>query len=279
MEKRRFGDRKGAKRCRDVNGMSQILIDLKPRRSLGELYICEKMDVTSLVEYMKDKKDEGLTYFHAFLTLFGKTMYNRPLLNRFVSNRHVYEHNDITLSFVMKVDFDDKSEEIMVLMPLEEKDNLNTISKKVRDKVSDVRNKKDSGEGANKAILILGKLPNILRVPIVSLFKLFDKWGILPSFLVKDNLYYSSMIVSNLGTFKTDGIYHNVTDFGTCSGIITIGEIKKEGSKYFCELGISMDERIADGFYFIKSIKLMQYILDNPTLLERSINEKVKEKW
>ena len=278
MEKRRFGDRKGARRCRDVNGMSQILIDLKPRRSLGELYICEKMDVTSLVEYMKDKKDEGLTYFHAFLTLFGKTMYNRPLLNRFVSNRHVYEHNDITLSFVMKVDFDDKSEEIMVLMPLEDNDNLNTISKKVRDKVSVVRSKKDSGEGANKAILILGKLPNILRVPIVALFKLFDKWGILPSFLVKDNLYYSSMIVSNLGTFKTDGIYHNVTDFGTCSGIITIGEIKKEGSKYFCELGISMDERIADGFYFIKSIKLMQYILNNPELLERSINEEVKEK-
>ena len=278
MEKRRFGDRKGARRCRDVNGMSQILIDLKPRRSLGELYICEKMDVTSLVEYMKDKKDEGLTYFHAFLTLFGKTMYNRPLLNRFVSNRHVYEHNDITLSFVMKVDFDDKSEEIMVLMPLEDKDNLNTISKKVRDKVSVVRSKKDSGEGANKAILILGKLPNILRVPIVALFKLLDKWGILPSFLVKDNLYYSSMIVSNLGTFKTDGIYHNVTDFGTCSGIITIGEIKKEGSKYFCELGISMDERIADGFYFIKSIKLMQYILNNPELLERSINEEVKEK-
>ena len=278
MVKRRFGDRKGARRCRDVNGMSQILIDLKPRRSLGELYICEKMDVTSLVEYMKDKKDEGLTYFHAFLTLFGKTMYNRPLLNRFVSNRHVYEHNDITLSFVMKVDFDDKSEEIMVLMPLEDNDNLNTISKKVRDKVSVVRSKKDSGEGANKAILILGKLPNILRVPIVALFKLFDKWGILPSFLVKDNLYYSSMIVSNLGTFKTDGIYHNVTDFGTCSGIITIGEIKKEGSKYFCELGISMDERIADGFYFIKSIKLMQYILNNPELLERSINEEVKEK-
>ena len=278
MEKRRFGDRKGARRCRDVNGMSQILIDLKPRRSLGELYICEKMDVTSLVEYMKDKKDEGLTYFHAFLTLFGKTMYNRPLLNRFVSNRHVYEHNDITLSFVMKVDFDDKSEEIMVLMPLEDNDNLNTISKKVRDKVSVVRSKKDSGEGANKAILILGKLPNILRVPIVALFKLFDKWGILPSFLVKDNLYYSSMIVSNLGTFKTDGIYHNVTDFGTCSGIITIGEIKKEGSIYFCELGISMDERIADGFYFIKSIKLMQYILNNPELLERSINEEVKEK-
>ena len=278
MEKRRFGDRKGAKRCRDVNGMSQILIDLKPRRSLGELYICQKLDVTSLVEYMKDKKDEKLTYFHAFLTLFGKTMYNRPLLNRFVSNRHVYEHNDITLSFVMKVDFDDKSEEIMVLMPLEENDNLNTISKKVRDKVSDIRSKKDCGDGANKAILILGKLPNILRVPIVALFKLFDKWGILPSFLVKDNLYYSSMIVSNLGTFKTDGIYHNVTDFGTCSGIITIGEIKKEGSKYFCELGISMDERIADGFYFIKSIKLMQYILNNPELLERSINEEVKEK-
>ncbi len=278
MEKRKFGDRKDAKRCRDIGGMSQILIDLKPRRSLGELYISQKMDVTSLVNYMNAKTNADLTYFHAFLTLFAKVMYNRPLLNRFVSNRHVYEHKDIVLSFVMKTDFLDNSKEIMVLIPILENDNLTTISKKVSDKVNAIRNSNDRGMGANKAIQILGKLPNILRVPIVSIFKLLDKWGILPTFLIKDNLYYSSMIVSNLGTFKTDGIYHNVTDFGTCSGIITIGEIKQEGQKYYCELGISMDERIADGFYFIKSIKLMQYILNNPNLLDGDVSAKVEEK-
>ncbi len=280
--KRKFGDRRDGKRCRDIPAMNQILIDLKPKRSLGELFINQKMDVTALVNYMQklNKKDEQITYFHAFSTLISKVLYNRPLLNRFISNRHVYEHNEVSLSFVMKVDFHDKADEIMVIMPMLENDNIFTISKKIKEKVFNVRKNKDTGAGANAAIHILAKLPNMLRVPIVSLFKLFDKWGFLPSFLVKDNLYYSSMIVSNLGTFKTGGIYHNVTDFGTCSGIITIGEIKEElingQKKYLCEFGITIDERIADGFYFIQSIKLMQYILDNPELLEDDVNAKVE---
>lgn len=275
-------NRKDAIRCKDVTGMNQILIDLKPSRSLGELYINQKMDVTSLVEYIKKlkKKDDNITYFHAFATLFGKVLYNRPLLNRFVANRHVYEHKDITLSFVMKISFDDKSEEVMVVMPVLENDNIFSIRDKISKKVDNVRNNKDTGTGANNAIQVLGSLPNILRVPIVGIFKWCDKHGILPSSLVKDNIYYSSMIVSNLGTLHCDGIYHNVTDFGTCSGLITIGEIKedKESGKYYCEFGITMDERVADGFYFIKSIHLMQHILNNPKLLEDNASDIVNIK-
>ena len=91
------------------------------------------------------------------------------------------------------------------------------------------------------------------------------------------------MIISNLGSLKCNGIYHNLTDFGTCSGLITIGEIQKETikeknktiDKYFCEFGITFDERVADGFYFIKSLHLMQYILNNPEILEHAAKEKV----
>ena len=284
---RKFGDRKDAKLCRDVMGMNQICIDLKPKRSLGELYINEKVDVTNLVKYIKDKKENNqtenkITYFHAFLTAIGKTIYNRPLLNRFVANRHVYEHNDVSLSFVMKIEFNDKSEEVMVVMPIEEDDTLFTISKKVSDKVNNVRKKGDTGTGANDAIQIISKLPNILRVPLVGCFKYLDRHGWLPASLVKDNLYYSSMVISNIGTLKCGAIYHNVTDFGTCSGLINIGEIKEEvinkEKKYFCEFGVTIDERLADGFYYIKSIKLIEYLLDNPELLEEKVNEKVEIK-
>jgi len=287
--KRKFGDRKDAKRCRDVMGMNQICIDLKPKRSLSELYINQKIDVTKLVEYInKYKENESLenklTFFHAFVTAIGKTIYNRPLLNRFVANRHVYEHNDVSISFVMKIEFNDKSEEIMVIMPIEKEDNIFTISKKISDKVEKVRKKGDTGSGANDAIQILSKLPNILRIPVVGLFKYLDKIGMLPSFLIKDNLYYSSMVVSNIGSLKCGGIYHNVTDFGTCSGLITMGEIKEETikvnnkneKKYFCEFGITIDERIADGFYFIKSIKLIEHLFNNPELLEGRTDEKIE---
>lgn len=288
---RKFGDRLDAKRCRDITGMSQICIDLKPKRSLSELYINQKYDVTNLVEYINEFKktrdeDNKITYFHAFVTAIGKVIYNRPLLNRFVANRHVYEHNNVLLSFVMKIDFNDKSEEIMVITPIEKEDNLFTISDKIRNKVNNVRKKGDTGKGANDAIQIIGKLPNIIRIPIVGAFKFLDKMGWLPSFLVEDNLYYSSMVLSNVGTLKCDGIYHNVTDFGTCSGLITMGEIKeveekvkgKNVKKYYCEFGVTIDERIADGFYMIKALRLLQEILNNPKLLEGRADEKIEIK-
>ena len=96
---------RNAKRVKDITGMQQICIDLKPNRCDSDVYINQKIDVTKLMEYMKKKKDEGsdLTFFHAIVTAVGKVFYNRNKLNRFVSNRHIYEHNDVVVSFVAKV--------------------------------------------------------------------------------------------------------------------------------------------------------------------------------
>lgn len=268
------------KRVKNVNGLNQIMIDIKPNRCDSDVYINQKIDVTNLVKYMEKlkKNNKDLTYFHAFMTALGIVFYNRKKLNYYVRNRHLYEHKDIMISFVAKISFDDKSEEVMLLIPISKDDNIFKVSEKIKNKIDKLRNKDRSfnKNGANSAIDILGKLPNILRIPIVGILKYFDKIGILPSSLVKDNLYYSSLIVSNLGSIKCDAIYHNITNFGTCSGLITIGEIKDEeviidGKKQIrkmCEFGVNLDERIADGFYFVKSLKLLEYILDNPKLLE-----------
>lgn len=280
--------RRDAKRVKNISGLSQILIDLKPDRCDSDVYINRKIDVTNLVTYIESKKKENseITYFHAFVTGIAKVLYNRPKLNRFIANRHVYEHNEIIISFVAKLSFDDSSEEVMIMIPINENDNINTISKKIKEKVSLFRNKKAKKEGANDAIDVLGHLPNIIRIPIVGLFKWCDKNGFLPSSLVKDNLYYSSMIVSNLGSIKCDAIYHNITNFGTCSSLTTMGEIKNEEIIYgdgkkkirkICEFGINFDERVADGYYFAKSVKMLEYIFDNPSTLEDNISKKIEK--
>lgn len=280
-------NRKDGKRINNINGMFQIMLDLKPKRCDSDVFINQKMDVTKLVEYVDKKKKEGmdLTYFHTFVTAIGKTMYNRPKLNRFIKNRHVYEHNNIVISFVAKISFDDRSEEIMVMVPIDENDTLKSISKKIKEKVENIRNKKVNKEGANSAIDTLGRLPNIIRVPVVGFLKWCDNHDLLPSSLIKDNLYYSSMIVSNLGAIKCGAIYHNLTDFGTCSSLATMGEIKnveiinndgKKEIRKICEFGINFDERVADGYYFAKSVQLLQYIFDNPELLEEKACKKIK---
>lgn len=284
---KKFGDRKDARRVRNITGMQQIMMDIKPNRSVSDVYINNEMDLTKLCAYVDKKKKEGseITYFHAFVTAIGKVIYNRPKLNYFVANRHMYEHNDIVVSFVAKISFDDSSEEMMILQKIDEDDNINTISKKIKEKVESIRkNKEVSKEGANSAIDILAKLPNPIRIPVVGLLKWCDKKGILPMSLVNDNLYYSSMIVSNLGSIGCGAIFHNITDFGACSSLCTMGEIKtkveinekgKEVTKKVCEFGINLDERVADGYYFAKSLQLLQYIFDNPSLLEDNANDKI----
>ena len=278
------------KLIKNISGLNQIMIDLKPDRCDSDVYINSEIDVTKLTEYMEKLKKEhsSITYFHAFVTALAKTIYNRPKLNYYVRNRHLYEHKDIIISFVAKVSFEDKSEEVMILVPMDENDNIFTISEKINTKITNIRNKKhikNQKHGANNAIDILGKLPNIIRIPIIGILKYCDKLGLLPSSLIKDNLYYSSIIVSNLGSIKCGAIYHNITNFGTCSSLMTIGEIKlkeiilnakEKELKKVCEFGINLDERIGDGYYFVKSLKFLEYILDNPSLLEEKVSTKIE---
>lgn len=287
MSKKAFDDRRNAKRIRQVSGLAQISIDLKPNRSVSDVYINQKFDVTELVKYVEKKKKDGeeITFFHTFVAAIGKLLYNRPFLNRFVSNRHIYEHNDVVVSFVAKVAFNDHAEEIMMLTKINPEDNVMTIGKRIKDDVEKLRSKKGKAKkGANNAIDVLGKLPNILRVPIVGLFKWCDKKGILPQGFTRDNLYYSSIIVSNLGSIKCGAIYHNINDFGCCSSLATFGEIKDEKvlidgkteTRKMCEFGINIDERIGDGYYFAKSLKMLQYFFEHPEILEEKMSEKVE---
>ena len=276
--------RKDARRVKHLGGMEQLMIDLKPSRADSDVFLKDDFDVTDMVSFVDKAKKEGkeYTYFHAFVTAVAKTIYNRPKLNYFIANRHVYEHNDVVISFVAKVSFEDQAEEVMLLIPIDVDDNIESICKKIKEKVRAIREHKVEKEGANSAIDTLGKLPNIIRVPLVGLLKWMDYKGILPASLMKDNLYYSSTIVTDVGTFGCSAIYHNITDFGACSSILAMGAIKdkevlidgKSKKRKVVDLGLNLDERIADGFYFIKSAKYLEYFLSHPETLEEPVSKR-----
>lgn len=271
-----FGKRKDAVKVRDVHGTTNILIDFKPNRSESEVYMNANVDVTEFVKYMDKlkKTNPDLTYFHGMAFIMAKTLYTRPYLNRFVANRTLYMHKDVTLSFVAKSEFKDDASEYLTVVKIGESDHLEDISKIIKDKVKRIRENKHEG-GANDAADMVGNLPKPLRVVVVGFLKWLDKKGALPKSITDGNIYYSSSILSNIGVFKTGGIYHNLTNFGTSSSLVTFGEIKTEGKKKYMEMGITLDERIADGFYFCKAMKLIEYMFSNPEVLEQSAGEHV----
>ena len=79
-----------------------------------------------------------------------------------------------------------------------------------------------------------------------------------------------------------DGCYEYM--FGTCSSLATFGEIKdeivmidgKEQVRKICEFGINIDERVADGFYFAKCIKMCEHLFKHPEMLEEKVGTKIE---
>lgn len=282
---KKIGDRRDAIKVRNVDGVHKIMVCLKPLRCDSDVYINEKIDVTDLVRFIKEKKknDSTYTFFHAFSMALGKLVYNRPLLNRYVINRKFYDRRNISIGFVAKVAFEDHAKENLSVVTLDNKDTIENVKNKFLEKVNSVRGDKDNSTDATATLI--GKLPQWLVNIVVWVLKKFDNFDILPHSITDDSIYHCSILVSNLGSIKCGAIYHNLTDFGTNSILVTIGEIRKETIvndkgkseiRDICEFGVTCDERIADGFYFAKSILLFKHIISNPKLLDEPLEEKIE---
>jgi len=282
-----FGDRRDGKKVRNLDGMHGLMPKVKSKRCESIVYINQKFDVTNLVKYVEnynEKSEDKLTYFHAFSMALGKVVYNRPLLNRFIINGNYYDRNEVKMSFVAKTKFEDHAEEFFSVFDISELDNIEDIKNKITSKVNKVRS--NTRNDADDLVNTIGKLPKPLKTIAWWVIKFMDNHDLLPKSAVEDNIYYSTILLSNLGSLDCGAIYHSLTEFGTNSIVVTIGKIHKEyivlengkqELRDIVEFGINLDERIADGFYFIKAIKILQQIFDNPELLEGKANEKIKK--
>ena len=92
-------------------------------------------------------------------------------------------------------------------------------------------------------------------------------------------------MLTNLGSIQLHSGYHHLTNWGTNSVFCAIGERKKrpfyddEGNvemRDSVDLGLTIDERIADGYYYSKTVRLLRKLLENPELLELPLSEKVE---
>jgi len=281
--KRRFGDRKDATLIRDADPLHMFMPYLLLGRTDNEALLNDEMDLTAVTEYLEKKNaaspDFKYTIFHVVLAALAKTIYLRPAMNRFVQGHRLYQRNDISFSFVVKRAFSDHASEELVIMKFREDSDLSPIEQihaKVKKEVKEIRQEKKEG-GTMKTINILTRIPRpFLRIVAKILFWL-EYHGWVPSSLEKIDPYHTTCFVSNLGSIKMSASYHHLVDWGTNSFFVIIGEkqwkpfFKQDGSydmREMLPLGFTIDERIADGFYFANSIKIMRHIIAHPEILD-----------
>lgn len=284
--KKRWGDRRDARWVREVDGMHAVMPHLMPKRTDAEVYLAAKMDVTAALAYI-EQKNEGeeeyrATLFHCFIMAIAKTVYLRPLLNRYISGRRVYQRDKITLGFVVKKRFEDHSEESLMVTEALEDWTLTEVTKKVVGKVHTVRGQ--DSFGLDDTLGLLKKLPRPIMMLAMWGFRTLDFFGKMPKALTDEDINYSTVALSNLGSIRCPAVYHHLNNYGNNSIMVTIGTIHKEevfqpdGSRAvrdIVDVGVTLDERIADGFYFGRSWKIVQYLLNEPQLLDRPLKEEI----
>ena len=58
---------------------------------------------------------------------------------------------------------------------------------------------------------------------------------------------------------------------------VVVMEDEREHLRDIVEMTVTLDERIADGFYFARSLKLVKYLLEHPEELEHKIGEELSD--
>ena len=284
--KRRRGDRKDGRLLRELDSLHFITGIIYPNRCDNEAYVSERIDLTAMNAYLAEKNktetDFPYTMFHLVVAALLRTITQRPKLNRFIVNSNFYQRNEVSAAFVVKKQFSDKGAEALAFLHSREDNTLADVHEYIRRQVQDCRSEKVDSSTENMDIL--NKLPRWLGKTAVKFIMWLDKHGWVPKDMVATDPYYSSVTLSNLGSIKLKCGYHHLTNWGTCSLFCIIGEKKKspffneDGSvdmRETLDLGLTIDERLADGYYYSKSVRMLKYLLEHPEELEKPLSEEV----
>ena len=284
--KRKHGDRYDGRWVKDVTGLTTIMMHIMPNRTDSEVYLNEKIDATEVVKFLEKKNaahpEYKTTIFHALLIAVARMLRERPKMNRFVQGRRMYERYETSLAFMAKRRFTDGAEEAFMYFVPKDEDNLDSLSFEVAGKVHEARKSEKAVGGFDSVVDSFAKIPRLLLMLVVRIVRYLDFWGVNPKALTTGDSNYSSVLLSNLGSIRGPAVYHHLNNYGTNSIMITVGTLHKEelvmpdGRKEIrdvLEIGATIDERIGDGFYFVRSLKLVEYLFAHPELLDRPLGE------
>lgn len=237
---------------------------------------CENLD-----EYIKqayESKGVHFSYMDVLIAAIVRMYAEKPFLNRFVMNGRVFRRDGIYISFAVKKQLTEEAPETTVKLKFTGKENIFEIKKMIDDIV--LSNKGDTQNDTDNTAKILTKIPNWLLKFAVKVLMWMDRHNCMPKKIIEVSPFHTSCFLTNMKSISTDYVHHHLYDFGTTGLFVGLGKehmepvVNAETNQIepgkVLKIGVVIDERICDGFYYAKSIKLIRKFLRNPALLEEN---------
>ena len=280
MPKRKMGDRRDAVWLKDIPAMNRIMPCIMPNRADNEAFISFDLDYRPLEAYLEKKNagrtEDKFTFFHVISCAVGKAFVLRPRMNRFVCNNRLYQRKEITVAFTVKKRFNDKAEESLANFKFDPQDTMDSYHEKIM-RVIHATKREDISDTSSGAMDAIAKLPQWMITLLAKLVLWLDKHGWAPQSLIGTDPNHAAIFLSNLGSIGLECGYHHLVNWGTNSCFVIIGkkhmkmDYLPDGTPDFHEvipIGITLDERIADGYYYSGTVALVKELLTHPELLE-----------
>ena len=283
-----MGDRFDAKYLKDIDAMHFIMPFMYPNRCDNETFFSFQIDLTNLNEYIKKKNANNPDYkynmFQCIITATLKTVTLRSKLNLFIHDRKMYRRNEVSTAFTVKQEFSDNGGEVLAFIHSKPEWNIDDVHNEIKRQLLKLK-KKEYRDESSGFMDKFNSIPKFISRPALRFVCWLEKHSLIPKALIETDPYHSSVVFANLGSIGLPEGYHHLTNWGTTSIFIVIG---KSGRMPFFEndqvvfkdgvrLNFTIDERIADGYYFSKSIAMLKLFLENPEYLEQPLNEKLSD--
>lgn len=263
---------------RDADPMSRLMPYIMRGRNESAVYYRITLDTAPAQAFIKENRRAGkrITMMNIIVAALLQALYRRPRSNRFIVGRRIYQRNKFEVSYVVKESLDDDSPESVAQVGFDKNENVYDVADKMTQYIGEIQMGQTGGE--DKVFEFFSRVPRFLLRSVMNVLRFMDFHNILPKFFRDIIPFYASAFISHLGSIAADAPYHHLYEFGTTSIFLTIGRTydkpfkKANGElewKRVMDLACTIDERICDGYYLIKTLKTIEnYIKDPWKLIE-----------
>ena len=264
----------------DVPALRRIIPYVMPTRAESLVYFQQRIEVDDLLTWLDaanaDRpRGERLTLFHVFLCAIARTVRLRPETNRFVAGRRTYEHDQISISFVVRQGMAEDAEESEARVVLTGTDSVDDVRRLVDGVVRRERAGVEQG-GDDRLVHFFASWPRPVLNGVARGVRWLDYHNLLPASLVGSIPLYTSVYVVHAGSIGIDPPFHHLYEMGSASAFVAIGRVAPQAvvdaagavvARRCVDVVYTLDERATDGFYFAKTAEMIRRLVAEPDLL------------
>jgi len=265
-----------AYRVKGQPGITSFFPYLSRTRTESVVYFTRKLDVTDTMIFLNSRKRNGerISLFNLVVTAAARTAHERPIINRFVLGRKLYQREIFDVSYVIKQNLSDDGKEILLTIQVDDDMSVGEIASLMNRTQEEARNKEESG--LDRLMNFFGRFPRPVLRAVFAGLRFLDFHGCVPAFIRGELPFYCTLFISNLGSIGVDAPFHHLYELGTTSLFLAFGQpylqtkVNRKGEvevRKFVNMNFTVDERICDGYNLARSFDKFIDYLESPETL------------